>query len=466
MNLRSLRFRLAASFVGLLLLVMLGFGAYIYERVEAFLIETSRGLLAHRVERIDALVRAIPTTGEPYVAAQIETRYAPELNDKFVRVTRGDGSALFLGGSPNDHSFVPENVPRLADRSASLRARREPVVGASDLLIVSDSVSAGSRAYLVEVGASLRNSDGVLRALLASLAAGIGVVALLSVLGGHVLMERAFGPVGSIMRAAQEITFKHLSRRLPVPESGDEIASLSIALNQMIARLDESFRNTSRFTADASHELRTPLTIIRGELEALMSRRDLAPDLRDELASLLEEIERLGVIVERLLSLSRLDAGEAQSERVRVDLAELSETTAEQMCLLAEEKQISLVCETRDAVVIEGDRARLKQVVVNLLDNAIKYTPSGGRVLLGVRSSGASALLEVSDSGDGVPDAALAHLFERFYRADEVRSREVDGAGLGLAIVHSICSAHAGSVAVENLQPKGCRVTVTLPRAC
>lgn len=169
-------------------------------------------------------------------------------------------------------------------------------------------------------------------------------------------------------------------------------------------------------------------------------------------------------IVQRLFALSRLDAGEAQAERVKVDLAELAETTVEQMSLLAEEKGISLRSRTRDPVQVEGDRTRLKQIIVNLLDNAIKYTPDGGVVELAVWSRNGSAFVEVKDTGPGIPESAIPHVFERFYRADEDRSRDVEGAGLGLAIVRSIATAHGGDVSVSNEPGAGCRITVTLPR--
>jgi heavy metal sensor kinase len=294
---------------------------------------------------------------------------------------------------------------------------------------------------------------------------GLPVVLGIVIAGGYVLTKRALQPVQTMMRAAQEITLSHLSRRLPTLQSDDEIALLAVVLNQMIARLDESFQNTGRFTADASHELRTPLTIMRGELEAMLLSRSLAPGMRDALASLHEEVERLVRIVEGLFALSRLDTGEAQTERVRFDLAKLAETTADQMCLLAEVKHIDLVRETTHPVEIEGDRTRLKQVVVNLLDNAIKYTPEHGRISMAVRAEDSTALLEVSDTGPGVSDTALPHLFERFFRADEVRSREIGGAGLGLSIVQSICTAHGGSVTAANTPPSGCRFTVELPLA-
>jgi heavy metal sensor kinase len=332
------------------------------------------------------------------------------------------------------------------------------------LLIATHRVHTKTGDYLIEVGASMAASQRVLHTLLMTLLAGLPVVLGLVIFGGYLLMKRALQPVQSLMLAAQEISLTHLGRRLPALESGDEIASLTVVLNQMIARIDESFQHTSRFTADASHELRTPLTIMRGELEAIILGRKLEPDLRDALASLLEEVERLVRIVEGLFALSRLDTGEAQTERVRFDIAKLAETTAEQMCLLAEEKHIGLVCETDECVEVEGDRARLKQVVVNLLDNAIKYTPENGKVSLSVKPHNGCALLEVADSGPGASEAAMPHLFERFYRADEARVRGIEGAGLGLSIVRSICAAHSGSVTATNT-PTGCRFSVELPLA-
>jgi heavy metal sensor kinase len=285
------------------------------------------------------------------------------------------------------------------------------------------------------------------------------------VLGAWVLVRQALSPVQSIMDAAREISLHHLSRRLPVPRSGDELESLSRALNEMIARLDESFQHTSRFTADASHELRTPLTIMRGELEALLARTQLPAESAAELGSVLEETMRLARTVEGLFALSRLDAGEARSERVSLDLADLVSTTVEQMCLLAEEREIDLRCETSEPVEVAGDRSRLKQVVVNLLDNAIKYTAAKGWVILRVRGDDGRAVLEVEDNGAGVSPDDLPHVFERFYRSEKTRASEAEGAGLGLSIVQAICTAHGGSAKMENLSPQGCRVTVTLPRA-
>jgi signal transduction histidine kinase len=248
-----------------------------------------------------------------------------------------------------------------------------------------------------------------------------------------------------------------------VANTRDELERLSVALNNMIRRLDESFQHTQRFLADASHELRTPLTIIQAEVEAVIDNTVGEPEVRELAGSTLEEVERLRKIVEGLFALSRLDAGEAMEQAAPFDLSELATVTTEQMCLLAEDKEISIVCDAPHPAIVQGDRARLKQVIVNLLDNAVKHTPSQGRIEVSVNARNGHAVLEVVDNGPGIPAEALPHVFERFYRADRARSRELGGAGLGLSIVHSICQAHAGRVRAESEVGKGARFIVELP---
>jgi len=257
---------------------------------------------------------------------------------------------------------------------------------------------------------------------------------------------------------------QNLNERLPLAKTGDELEQLSLALNRMIERLGNAFEQNRRFLVDASHELRTPLTTLRGELESAVEQTR-EPQKRDRIGSALEEVDRLAKIVETLFALSRLDAGEAQQEWARFDLARLAAITADQMALLAQDKGVSVQCRVEENVIVEGDSARLKQVVVNLLDNAIKYTPSGGAITLDVRVAGSQAIMEVADTGIGIPAAALPHLFERFFRVDKARSREAGGAGLGLAIVKSICSAHGAKVEVKSVESRGSTFTVELPLA-
>ena len=338
--------------------------------------------------------------------------------------------------------------------------------GGAELLIYSLPFTArdGSR-FLIESGAPYDTIENTLRGLLLTLVIALPVMIAVAAAGGYWIMRRALRPLDEIANGAERITSRNLSERLPAPHSGDEIERLSLALNRMIARLDESFQYIRRFTADASHELRTPLTVLRGEMEAMASRPNLDEEVGATVGSSLEETERLSRIVESLLAISRLDAGEAQMERIRFDLPELTTTTVEQMRLLAEDRQIALSCESNEEVTIEGDRARIKQVIVNLVDNAIKYTPEGGavKVIVGVEND--RAVMRVEDNGMGVPADALPHLFERFYRVDKARSRQMGGVGLGLAIVKSIVTAHGGQVTVESNEGWGSRFCVSLPRS-
>ncbi len=465
MNVRSIRFRLISWFSALLLLLILAFGAFTYWRTRSYLVEVTAASMKHRAQQIaQNLLRGRPVD-DAYIGREIQARYAPESNDRFIRITRDDGSILYRSRNPADRSFTSANVPYANARTGGADVREEALPGEAKMVIAAIRYSDAQGNYLVEVGTSLIGVNRVMSGLLWTLAAGLLAMMSMTILGGWVLMNRALSPVRDITTAARDITMRDLRRRLPVPATGDEIADLSVVLNQTIARLQESFDKVSRFTADASHELRTPLTIIRGELEGLIARAQLHDETRVSLGSLQEEVERLVTIVQRLFALSRLDAGEAQVERVRFDLAGLAAATVDQMLLLAEEKGIRLQCTATQPVQVEGDRTRVKQIIVNLVDNAIKYTPDGGAVNVIVSSQNGTALVEVKDNGPGIPEAALPHIFERFYRADEVHSRDIDGAGLGLAIVQSIVTAHGGTVSINNEPTAGCRVAVSLPRA-
>jgi signal transduction histidine kinase len=232
----------------------------------------------------------------------------------------------------------------------------------------------------------------------------------------------------------------------------------------MIERLEEAFHHISRFSADASHELRTPLTIMRGELETAVQNSKIDPEAREALGTVLEETVRLSKIVDQLLTMSRLDAGEAFLELSHLDFSELARTTVEYMRLLADEKKLALKVEAAEPVQVEGDPSRLQQVVVNLLDNAIKYTPEGGSVSVSVRAETDKAVLMVTDTGIGISEEGQAHIFERFYRTDKARSRQMGGTGLGLSIVKSIGAAHGGRVSVQSAEGHGSTFRFEIPR--
>jgi heavy metal sensor kinase len=466
MNSRSIRFRLIMWYAGLLTGVFLLFGVALYQVLRSYLESSLAQTLFRRSDQIAGLLLAgLDKTGDHYVADQIATRYAPENYERFIRVTRPDGGVLYASG--RTASFDPSGLRPLAANEVKHDFVRKALLSDGNLLLVTVKVfqSGAGQRFLVESGGPMARIETILSHFLFSLLLGVPVLVLVAVGGGLFLVGRALGPVVKIAQSAEEITLSDLNERLPLTQTGDELEHLSLALNRMIGRLSEAFEQNRRFLADASHELRTPLAALRGEMESLVEQTAALPELSDRAGSALEEVDRLSKIVDALFAISRLDAGEAQQEWARFDLAPLAASTTEQMSLLAEDKGVTVACNVQDHVNVEGDRARIKQVVVNLLDNAIKYTPVGGSIRLDVHAREDKAVLEVADTGIGIPAGALPHIFERFFRVDKARSRDAGGAGLGLAIVKSICTAHGGRVCVESCECQGSRFTVELPLA-
>jgi heavy metal sensor kinase len=466
-NSRSLSFRLVTWYAGVLTAVFVLLGALTYVSLRHYLEANVLDNQARRARQIAAtLVARASRESEAAIGGQVENLYSPESNDRFIRITRADGAAVYASGRPHGEAFDPSKVPVLAAANSAQGAERKVPVGEGSLLIAAvPAVAADGSRYLVEVGTSAAPLEATLRRLLGMLAVGLPLTVAVAVAGGFVLVRRALDPVERIAAKAAEISQHNLSERLPVVESGDELERLSVSLNHMISRLQEAIDGSKQFVADASHELRTPLTVMRGELESLAQDGRLARETRESLGSVLEEVERLAEIVESLFALSRLDAGEVSTQWRRFDLAQLAATTAEQMSLLATDKNVTIACDSAESVMVEGDPARLKQVVVNLLDNAIKYTSAGGRVRLSVRRERGCALLEVADDGIGIPAEALPHVFKRFFRVDSSRSREQGGAGLGLAIVKSICSAHGADIEVISAVGRGSTFRLRQPLA-
>lgn len=464
MNTRSLRFRLTAWYAGLLASALLVFGLSVYFGLQRYLDLNLRAMLAADCRTIGTeLLSQIPVKGAKWLATEINEAYAPEVNDRFIRVTEQGVGVVYLSGTPKDTAFDPAEVA-LPEEGKQDRARTIPLGGQHQLLVqaLQFTTSNGSH-FLVESGVPYDRVNLVLHGLLLILAVYMPITVSLAVFGGYWLMRRSLQPVDEITRRAEGITSTNLGQRLPVIRTGDELERLSTSLNHMIDRLDNAFQHINRFSADASHELRTPLTVLQLELEEIVHNHGLNVALADQVGSALEETHRMSRIVESLLAISRLDAGEVKMEKAPLDLGNVAASTADQMRLLAEEKSVLLRSDVASGVFVEGDRSRLQQVIVNLVDNAIKYTQSGGWVKIAVREDAGLAILEVSDNGAGIPAYALPHVFERFYRADKARSRASGGAGLGLSIVKAICAAHGAEVKIASQEGQGSSFTIELP---
>lgn len=283
--------------------------------------------------------------------------------------------------------------------------------------------------------------------------------------GGWYLAGRALSPMNRMARTARAIHADNLSLRLPVEHPGDEIATLAESVNAMLARLEESFRKVKQFSGDASHELRTPLAILRGETEVTLRWAREADDYRRTLESNLEEINRMGRIIDDLLTLAKSDAGEMTLEVKEISLSDLLQELYLAGNTLGEGKDIRvhLHLDVAEEIRIRGDELRLRQMFLNLISNAVKYTDPGGRVDITLSVAGEQAVVNVADSGIGIPPEHLPHIFDRFYRIDKARNRADGGTGLGLAITKGIAQAHEGRIIVCSTPGTGSTFTVYLP---
>lgn len=464
MSRNSLRYRVTSFYVALLAVALLTFSVAVYLGVQAFITRSLEHSLSMNASTIlTDYVKPLDAKGASWFQNEMSESYPAGVSDTFVRVSRGQ-KILYETGEMRGLPVSASALSATDDGDGSGEVNRIHTKGGQELITYTLLYhTPQGDPIVIETGATTEPIRHVLRSLFLILLTGTPVILLVAALGGYVLMARALRPVVTLTEQAERVGRDDLGERLPVIRSGDELERLSLALNRMIERLEETVSHNQRFSADASHELRTPLTIIRGELEALMQTPMLSSMLIEGIGSALEESNRMSHIVESLMTISRLEGGSEQMTMAPVDLVSLAAETLEHMSLLAEEKQIKLTCTTSGTVYVTGDAMRLKQVVANLLDNAIKYTASNGCVAMFVAAEADLAVLEVSDTGIGIPADALPLVFERFFRADKARSRESGGIGLGLAIVKSICIAHHGTVTVSSIEGHGTKLRVELP---
>jgi len=277
------------------------------------------------------------------------------------------------------------------------------------------------------------------------------------------LAQRALAPTDHLAAEARRITADRLHERLSVPNAHDEIGRLAAVINDTLARLESSFEQLRRFTADASHELRTPLSVIRGIGELALRETRKPQEYKDALGSMLEEVDRLTRLVDTLLQLSRGDAGTIRLSRDVVDLGDLVRDVASSLGILAEERQQRLEVAAAANLRVSADRLVLRDAVTNLVDNAIKYSPKGATIVIGADGDREHAMVTVADQGGGIPPEHRDRIFDRFYRIDEGRSREMGGTGLGLAIAKWAVEANGGTIALESARA-GSVFRISLPR--
>jgi len=389
----------------------------------------------------------------------------PEFYDKFFQLVDPEGR-------PRERSthLRAETLPLSADarRNAAQGERTLETVGLATgervRLLTLPITRDGRLIQLVQVGIPLERAQRTLDRYVETLLVLIPLGLILAAAGGAAIARTALRPVDAMSRTARRISGEDLHARLVPRGTGDELDRLAETLNAMLARLEETFAQMRRFTADAAHELRTPLTALKGTIEVALRAERSGEEYRRVLASSLEDVERLVRLAEDLLLLSRLSVP-ARVERERVELEPLLADVTDVARRVADTRGVALVVKERAPATVLGDPIALRRAVMKLVENAVRYTPRGGRAELALRVADRWAEILVSDTGIGLDPADLARVFEPFVRLDAARALDAAGAGLGLPIARSIVTAHGGTLAAESAPGAGSTFTIRLPLA-
>jgi heavy metal sensor kinase len=448
----SVRTRLTLWYAGVLGLSLIAFAllAY-YAAAEIF----------HR--RQDELLRSTAQT--------VASAYVEELAEQHSIAKAGEVVLLELT-FPNRYVEVIDNTGQplawsrnLSGKTFAIPSATSGVVTVEGLRAAVVPLSAEQNLGFAVVAEPLSVIDDGLRQLRRNFFAGVPLVLLLASAGGYFLARKSLAPIASMNSQTQRITAESLSRRLDVTSPRDELGRLATTINDLLARLESAFNEQQRFIADASHELRTPLAVLRGETEVALAKRRTADEYQQSLSLIQEEAERLSRIVEDLFILARqpIDAP-ARLMRERVSLNETVKDCARAAQVLASRKGVRLITENDvPSIQLTGDKELITRMLLNLLDNAVKYTPAGGEISLALTRQNGNAEITVRDTGIGIAESDRQRIFDRFYRVDKARSRALGGAGLGLSIVRWIVEVHGGEIYIDSSPGRGSTFTVDLP---
>lgn len=462
---RNVRARLTAWYVavlaGVLLLYVGGASALVFFQLRSELdrfgiddLETVEGLLSFGAD--GKLALHSDYHDHPYPA---------NMQDRLLEVWSGDGAILYRNELLGNR--VLGEKPETGEGAAGYSIRTIRMSDGTPARVVSKKHLLDEQLTLIRVGYSEEPLWQHFWQIAIGMIVGLPLALGLAGVGGYFLARHSLSPIERMARRVNEINAERLSARLDVENPDDELGALAKAFNETLARLEGSFAQLRRFTSDASHELRTPLTAIRSVGEVGLQKQGASEDYRETIGSMLEEAGRLSHLVDSLLTIARAESGQVRLMRTTIPLLPFVRDTASVLDVLAEEKGQNLSIEGDETVQVQADGAILRQVLINLLDNAIKYSPAGAPVSVRVSRSGDDpmAAVEITDNGPGIPPEHREKIFDRFYRIDEGRSREAGGTGLGLAIARWGAEAHGGHLDLRCPTAGGCIFRLRLPVA-
>jgi heavy metal sensor kinase len=456
-NWRSIQFRLTAWYAVILAVTFTAVGLGVWLAMRDSINDTVDKDLRSRLQAMQDFLKPKALGAEVSLDELIEDAALAPAGTRF-RIANTSGRWLYQSPGTEGWGAMPPDRSRLPKRGRfETLAHRKPV------RILSAAIPFG----VVQIGIPVDEFAEMLSGFTWTALLASPLLLILASAGGYWMSRRALAPVERIARTAADIEAQNLSKRLLIRGTGDELDQLSATLNAMFARLEDSFRRITQFTADASHELRTPVAIIRTTAEVIRRKPRSEKEYSEALDRILAESERTTELVEDLMLLARADANVEDLAMEPVGLAELAQAACAEARVLAEVAGITLTNGGLSQCTVSGDDRALRRLLLILLDNAIKYSKPGGEVQLYLglcqRGDRRTAVLEVRDHGIGIAPEDLPHIFERFYRASKDRSRKVDGVGLGLSIAESIAWRHGGEIQVESSPGVGSTARVLLP---
>jgi len=453
----SIRLRMTAWYVGAVCLLLIIYASATFLAVRHEFLEQLEAQLHDDFESAEALLAGAPADRLASLSNHGDIDDPDEDVVRAVDVWSSTGEVLY-------RSNASASLPAVVLLSSTAAPRYESVTVAGHRWATLTGTSMlGGRAVVLRVSRSEDRLRTQLWEILVVLVLGVPLVVGLAGIGGYVLARRALAPIDHLASEAQRITADRLHDRLSVANEHDEIGRLAAVINGTFARLESSFDQLRRFTADASHELRTPLAVIRGIGEIGLGATRTPAEYKEAIGSMLEEVDRLTTLVDTLLRLSHGDAGTVRLTPETVDLSELTRDVVVSLGILAEERHQRVELHFSDEVVVRVDRLVLREAVTNILDNAIKYGPEGSTIAVRVRAEHDRALLSIADQGPGIPTEHRTRIFDRFFRLDEARARTNGGTGLGLAIAKWAVEVNRGELSVQDAPGGGALFQITLP---
>jgi two-component system, OmpR family, sensor kinase len=447
-----IRARLTLASAGLVAVVVAALSVFVYLRFESGLLDAVDAGLRSRADAV------LAAPGGPSVPATSAGAIV-EPDEAFAQILDADGVVLESSAGLTGAVLRPEELAALRTArivETTVATAEEPVPARVLAVPVGDG-------RVLAVGSSIDDQHEALERLATLLAVGGPVALVLVVAVIWLVVGAALRPVESMRAEAAEISASEPGRRLPVSPAGDELARLGETLNEMLERLEQALERERRFVDDASHELRTPLANLKAELDLALRRSRTATELEAALRSASEETDRLARLADDLLVLARADRGRLPVRREPVEVATLVSEAVEPFARRAGERGVAIEVLVSEELRADIDELRIRQAVGNLLDNALRHTPAGGRVTVEAGRRNGDLRLEVRDTGEGFPPGSVPGVFEAFARPDAARSRSDGGAGLGLTIVRAVAEAHGGTAAAANTPEGGATVVVTIP---